>query len=355
MATGAPLGLNFSYQSKDPWKNSTTCESSQLWEVLHEALPPILIVIFFFGLVGNIFVLAVFLLHRNRLTVAEIYLANLAAADLIFVISLPVWAKNIKNEFNWPFGESVCRGINGLIKANLFTSIFLVVAISMDRYWALVHTITCRKKRSRRRAQTICAVIWFAGGLLSIPTMVFRTVKYFPELNISACILDFPSPSWNNYKIILLSVVGFVLPLLAIVFFNYQILTSLWGREDPKLKRSGETKDVKATTLILTLVVIFLLCWAPYHFFSFFDFLFGKKVLKGCFWEDFIDLGIQLSTFLSFINSCLNPIIYVFVGKFFRAKVWEIYKQRFQRKSALTYVSSEKKPTGFTLDTKTTF
>ncbi|XP_007667551.1 B1 bradykinin receptor [Ornithorhynchus anatinus] len=353
MATGAPLGLNFSNQSKDPRENATTCESSGWWEVLYEGLPPTLIVIFFFGLVGNIFVLSVFLLHKNRLTVAEIYLANLAAADLIFVISLPIWAKTIKNKFNWIFGESGCRGINGLIKANLFTSIFLVVAISLDRYWALVHTITSRRKRSRRRAQIICAVIWFAGGLLSIPTMVFRSVKHLPDLNVSACILDFPSPSWNNYKIIFLSVLGFVLPLLAIVFFNYQIITSLWGREDSKLKRSGEPKDSKATTLILTLVVIFLLCWTPYHLLSFFDFLFSKNVLKGCFWEDFIDLGIQLSTFLSFINSCLNPIIYVFVGKFFRAKVWEIYKQRFQRKFALSYESSEKKPTGFTLDVKT--
>uniref|UniRef100_A0A8C0CDB7 B1 bradykinin receptor n=1 Tax=Balaenoptera musculus TaxID=9771 RepID=A0A8C0CDB7_BALMU len=328
-----------SNQSQLPPPNATSCDSTQeAWDLLHSVLPTFIITICFCGLLGNLFVLSVFLLARRRLNAAEIYLANLAASDLVFVLGLPFWAENIWKEFNWPFGAPLCRVVNGVIKANLFISIFLVMAISQDRYCVLVHPMASWRRRRRRWAQATCVLIWAVGGLLSIPTFLLRSVKAVPELNISACVLLYPNEAWPFARMVELNVLGFLLPLVAIVFFNYHILAALRGREKVSKTRCGGPTDGKTTALILMLVAAFLLCWTPYHFFAFLEFLFQVWAVRGCFWENFTDLGLQWANFFAFINSCLNPVIYVFLGRLFRTKVWELYKRCIPRR--LTPIST---------------
>ncbi|XP_026371141.2 B1 bradykinin receptor [Ursus maritimus] len=320
------LSLNRSQLSPP---NATTCDGArEAWALLHRVLPTWIIVICVCGLLGNLFVLSVFLLPRRRLNVAEIYLANLAASDLVFVLGLPFWAENIANQFHWPFGGLLCRLVNGVIKANLFISIFLVVAISQDRYRVLVHPMASRRRRRRRRAQATCLLIWLVGGLLSVPTFLFRSLEAVPELNNSyACVLLHPPGPWPLARMVELNVLGFLGPLAAIVFFNCHILASLHGQAEVQGTRCGGPTGGKTTALILTLVAAFLVCWTPYHFFAFLEFLYQMRAVRGCFWEDFIDLGLQYTNFFAFINSCLNPVIYVFVGRLFRTKAWELYQQ----------------------------
>uniref|UniRef100_G3U3H7 B1 bradykinin receptor n=2 Tax=Loxodonta africana TaxID=9785 RepID=G3U3H7_LOXAF len=328
MASRALLEFQSPNQSQVFPPNITSCENAQgAWDLLHRVLPALIITICFFGLLGNFFVLSVFLLPRWRLNVAEIYLANLAASDLVFVLGLPFWAENIWNQFNWPFGVVLCRVVNGVIKANLFISIFLMVAISQDRYRILVYPMASWRQRRRLQAQATCALIWAVGGLLSIPTFLLRTVDDVPSLNISACVLQFPHEAWAWHiaRMVELNVLGFLLPLAAIVFYNYHILASLRRQAEVRRTLCGGPTDGKTTALIFTLVITFVVCWAPYHFFAFLDFLLRMQALHGCFWEEFSDLGLQFANFFAFINSCLNPVIYVFMGQLFRTKVWELY------------------------------
>lgn len=339
MASRALLELQSSNQSQLMPPNVTSCDNArEAWDLLHRVLPTFIVAVCSCGLLGNLFVLGVFLLPRRRLTVAEIYLANLAASDLVFVLGLPFWAENIWNQFNWPFGAVLCRVVNGVIKANLFISIFLVVAISQDRYSVLVHPMASRRRRRRWLAQVTCMLIWILGGLLSIPTFLLRSVKVVPELNVTACVLLLPHQAWHVVRMVELNMLGFLLPLAAILFFNYHILASLRGRAEVRRTSCRGPTDGKTTALILTLVAAFLVCWAPYHFFAFLEFLFRVRAIRGCFWEEFTDLGLQWANFFAFINSCLNPVIYVFVGQLFRTKVWELYKKCTPR--SLTTLSS---------------
>ncbi|KAM5273681.1 B1 bradykinin receptor [Ctenodactylus gundi] len=331
MASQALQALWSSNQSQSPTSNATSCDSATTaWDVLHAMLPTFTITICFFGLLGNLLVLSTFLLpwrRRQRLTVAEIYLANLAASDLVFVLGLPFWAENIWSRFNWPFGALLCRVVSGVIKAHLFISIFLVVAISRDRYRVLVHPMASRRHRRRWQAQATCVLIWVVGGLLSTPTFLLRSVQAVSQLNITACVLFFPHDAWHFARMVELNILGFLLPLAAIIFFNYHILASLRGQEEVSRTRYGGPKGGKTTVLILTLVAAFLVCWAPFHVFAFLEFLFHVQAVRGCFWEEVTDLGLQLTNIFAFINSCMNPVIYVFVGQPFRTKVWELYKQ----------------------------
>lgn len=154
-------------------------------------------------------------------------------------------------------------------------------------------------------------------------------------------VLNAQSSFQTGRSIVELNVLAFLLPLAAIIFFNYHILASLRVQTEVSRTRHGGPTDGKTTVLILVLVATFLVCWTPYHLFAFLEFLFQVRAVQSCFWENFIDLGLQCANFFAFINSCLNPVIYVFVGQLFRTKVWELYKQCTPR--SLTPMSSSRR------------
>lgn len=321
------LEFQFFNQSQFLFLNVISCDNFQeVWDLLYRVLLVFIIVICFCGFGGNFFVLSVFFLFRRRLNVVEIYLANLAVFDLVFVLGLFFWVENIWNQFYWFFGVFFCRVVNGVIKVNLFISIFLVVVISQDRYCVLVYFMVSRRRRRRRQVQVICVFIWVMGGFLSVFTFLFRFIKIVSELNIFVCVLGFFYEVWNFARIVELNVLVFFLSLVVIVFFNYYILVFLRVQIEVSRTRYRGFTDGKITVFIFVFVVIFLVCWIFYYFFVFLEFLFQVRVVRGCFWENFIDLGLQCVNFFVFINSCLNLVIYVFVGQFFRIKVWEFYK-----------------------------
>ncbi|NXM74364.1 BKRB1 protein, partial [Serilophus lunatus] len=352
--TETPL-LNFpSSNLSENKSNSTICpDLNDWWDIVYYILPKYINTVCVIGVLGNVFVLFIYSLHKGPLKIAEIYLMNLAAADLIFLMCLPFWAENIRNEFNWPFGNFLCRSTNASISLNMYTSIYLLVAVSVDRYFTLVHTLNHRGIRSKTIAKGICLLIWFFGILLSTPIFMFRTVKYFPVWNISACTLDFPTPSWETAESLVLNIVGFVLPSTAIILLNFSTITSL--QKTARERRALRTKDckghkgTKATRLIFTVVLMFLFCWTPHHFFVFLDTLYQTEVIKGCFWGELLNFGEQFAYMLATTNSCINPVIYVFVGKYFRQKALEVFSQFIPCGFSMRWISFKEMSSNFNM------
>ncbi|NXT00847.1 BKRB1 protein, partial [Jacana jacana] len=341
------LNVPSSNQSENK-SNSITCpDLNDWWEIVYSIVPKYIDIVCVTGMLGNLLVLFTYSLHKSILKVAEIYLMNLAVADLIFLTCLPFWSENLRNGFNWPFGNFLCRSTNASIRLSLYTSIYLLVAVSMDRYLTFVHTLNHRGIRSKTVAKRICFLAWLFSTLLSIPTFTFRTVMPYPQWNISACILDFPTPLWETAERLVFSIVGFALPSTAIIFLSFSTIRSLQKnageRRALRPKCCREQKGTKATRLIFTVVLMFLLCWTPYHFFVFLDILYQTEVIKGCFWGELLNFGEQFGYTLATTSSCINPVIYVIVGKCFRQKALEVFSQFFPRGFSLSWVSFKEK------------
>ncbi|NWH52403.1 BKRB1 protein, partial [Fregata magnificens] len=334
--------------------NSTICpDLNDWWEIVYHITPKYIDTICVIGMLGNAFVLFTYSLHKGPLKIAEIYLMNLAVADLIFLTCLPFWAENIRNEFNWPFGNFLCRSTSASINLNMYTSIYLLVVVSVDRYLTFVHTLNQRGIRRKTMAKGICLLTWFFGIFLSVPNFMFRTVKHFPLWNITACALDFPTPSWVTAERLVFNIVGFALPSTAILFLNFSTIRSLQkqAREQRALRTNccKEHKGTKATRLIFTVVLMFLLCWTPYHFFVFLGILYQTEVIKGCFWGELLNFGEQFGYTLATTNSCINPVIYVLVGKYFRQKALEVFSQIIPCGFLLSCVSFKEKSSYFNM------
>ncbi|XP_072128638.1 B2 bradykinin receptor [Mobula birostris] len=319
--------------------NSSSCPDGIFWDWLYSFLPVYIMVVCIFGLVGNIFVLLVLCLQRSRRTVPEIYLGNLAGADLLLLSCLPFWAANIAERFAWPFGQFLCRFVNLTIYMNLWSSIYLLVMVSIDRYLALVRVFNPGRIRTVFCAKVNCGLIWAFSLLMSSHAFLFRSVVFRPDLNMSACLLQYPQPDWE-FKINIVFIVGvFVIPGAVLSFCTAKILSVL--RNGRLQHFTLVRKESKAAGLILIVLLAFLVCWVPFQIFRVLKFFHDAGLLTGCAWNEALNNGNQIVTFFGCTNSCINPILYVMVGKQFRSKVKELYTQSVsRRKSLLTFRDS---------------
>lgn len=338
--------------SGNNFTDNTQCPHWETWDWLYVMQPTFMFTICVLGIVGNVFVLLVFGLHKKACTVPEIYLGSLAAADLLLVLCLPFWAINTIDEFNWRFGSLMCKLVNTGIRMNMFCSIYLLVLVSADRYIALAHALSRGRMRRPRCAKLNCIAVWVFGSILSIPTLHFRDTQFIPELNITACILNYPNPNIGLVCDILLILLGFIVPFLVISYCTLMIIRAL--REQVIDRFNAENTERKATILVLVVLMVFLLCWVPFHLVTFIDILMRFDIFSGCDFVTAVDVSNQILTYLAFSNSVLNPILYVIVGKNFRKKVKEVMKQLTEKKNDLTSGSTRSQLSS-TLKTFTTF
>ncbi|NXT49966.1 BKRB2 protein, partial [Pluvianellus socialis] len=299
------------------------CINSDIWTWLQNFQPGFLWFIFVLGVIENSFVLTVLCFHKSRCTVAEIYLANMALADLMLVCALPFWAINISNNFEWPFGLFLCKAVNVMSHMNFYSSIYFLTLVSIDRYLALVKTMSLGRMR-----RTVCAkwnsfIVWVCALLICSPSMVFRNLKYYEGYNVTACYLVYPTDSWEPANNCLLNIVGFVIPLCVITYCTTQIIKALQSSELQKLKVVQTER--RATMLVLAVLLLFIICWLPFQISTFIDTIRYLSPTFKCL-EEVNDLLTQVATFCAFSNSCLNPVLYIIVGKHFQKKAAEFYK-----------------------------
>ncbi len=76
---------------------------------------------------------------------------------------------------------------------------------------------------------------------------------------------------------------------------------------------------------MLAVIVAFFLCWLPYHIVDLIVMYGEKSSSSVAFVVD------QLAISLVYVNSCLNPILYVFMGQDFKSKVKLSLRRVFER------------------------
>uniref|UniRef100_UPI00358F2AD9 B2 bradykinin receptor-like n=1 Tax=Myxine glutinosa TaxID=7769 RepID=UPI00358F2AD9 len=323
------MNLNASLES-----TNAPCLSTISKDFIANFVPYFNIAIFILGFLGNSAVILVLLFKKTRRTIPEIYFTNLAFADIIFVSSLPFWATNIIFEYQWPFGSFMCRLLGGITSLNVYSSIFLLTAISWDRCVALVLPLKAGLRRNSKSTFRTCLIIWILAFLFTIPTIVFRKTKHLPEYNITACILDYPNFTWTVSNSIILLTVGFVIPFSIMTFCSIKIVREL---RQPKLQHMhGRDKQKRVVVLIMAVVVTFFFCWLPFQVVTFLHILHLFALLPGCLWEEVLEKGNQYTSYIAYCNSCLNPFLYVLLGKIYRKRIGEIVRRFSHQLSTLS-------------------
>lgn len=258
------------------------------------------------GLPGNAFVIWIAGFKMKR-TVNTVWFLNLASADFLCCLSIPFSIVEIALDYHWPYGNLMCKVIPTVIILNMFASVFTLTLISLDRFALVIKPVWSQNHRRLSLAYLLSGATWFVALLLSIPTMIYRESHFTDITNITTQCAYTMTQSVVKKIYVSRFVFGFVIPLFIIVACYLLI-----GR---KVSRSSFGRSQKALKLILGVIVAFFVCWLPYHVVG--------LILE--YTEDFPNAVIKsldpLSVALAYINSCLNPILYVFMGQDFKEKV----------------------------------
>ncbi|XP_054618845.1 C3a anaphylatoxin chemotactic receptor-like [Dunckerocampus dactyliophorus] len=240
------------------------------------------------GIPGNSIVIWVagFKLKPN---VLNVWLVNLAIADHIFcttrIFSL---VKKLLLD-DWPFGVFICK-FNGFFKyANMFCSVFLLAVISVDRAVCVWRPVFTRRYRTVWAAKVVAVCVWAAAVLFSAPYFFYRQ---------KCSVKDVQDKHTKMVLYFIRFVCGFLVPFL--VIFCCYILAGVGIR---RTQFSGKSRPLRIAAL---LVVAFFLCWAPYH---------GLMLLRMVDSSSHV-VKVCLSTAkgMAYFNSCVNPLLYFFVG-----------------------------------------
>ncbi|XP_015355727.1 chemerin-like receptor 1 [Marmota marmota marmota] len=268
-------------------------------------------IVCFLGILGNglVIVIATFKMKR---TVNSVWFLNLAVADFLFNVFLPLHITYAALDYHWVFGTAMCKVSSFLLIHNMYTSVFLLTAISLDRCVSVLLPVWSQNHRSVRLAYTGCVVIWVLAFFLSSPSLVFRDTaslhgktSCFNNFSLSA-----PGSSGRigSSQHVLVTVTrflcGFLVPVL--------IITACYLTIVCRLRRNRLAKTKKPFKIIVTIIVTFFCCWCPYHTLYLLE--LHHTVLPG----PVFSLGLPLATALAIANSCMNPLLYVFMGQDFK-------------------------------------
>ncbi|XP_043854282.1 C5a anaphylatoxin chemotactic receptor 2 [Dromiciops gliroides] len=229
----------------------------------------------------------------------SIWFLNLAIADLLCCLSLPLMAVPIIDQGNWPFGSAACRLLPSAILLNMYASVLLLAGASIGRCLAVL-----RPSGAQDRLWPVwtgCGVAWVLALLLTLPSVRTRRLhqEYFPERY--ECVVDYGGSREVEGAVVGIRFTGgFLGPLGVVAGCHGVLLFHLRGRPKPQILR------------LLTLVVIgFFLCWTPYH-------VVGLVVAIAVPHSALLARALQAEPLvigLALANSCLNPTLFLFLGR----------------------------------------
>jgi len=141
------------------------------------------------AIVGNAFVMAAIVLERNLHSVANYLIASLAVADLLVaVLVMPLAAVNEIGS-RWFFGAAACDAFVSFDVLCCTASILHLVAIAVDRYWAVTR-VDYIHNRPVRRIFAMIALSWAISAVISIPPLFgWKTPDNDPDVT-GVCLIS---------------------------------------------------------------------------------------------------------------------------------------------------------------------
>uniref|UniRef100_A0AAV2J6Z8 G-protein coupled receptors family 1 profile domain-containing protein n=1 Tax=Knipowitschia caucasica TaxID=637954 RepID=A0AAV2J6Z8_KNICA len=260
------------------------------------------------GVPGNALVVWVtgFCMPRS---VTSLWFLNLALADLLCCLSLPLLMVPLAHDDHWPFGPLACTLIKGLFYLVMYSSVLQLVVISLDRYFLVTKPVWCQNRRRPKQAAWMCVLVWCVSLIVSTPQFIFYK-EVEAGLKKRECATVFKTKASSLIVFSFRFLLGFALPFLVITLCHWCV----YRRADSS--RAG-MRSKRTLKIILAVIISFFFCWIPLHVVDFILLRtprFSPDRPKVFF-------AHTLALCLAYVNSCLNPLLYVCLGRGFKSKM----------------------------------
>ncbi|XP_012891535.1 PREDICTED: C-C chemokine receptor type 7 [Dipodomys ordii] len=282
-------------------------------------LPIMYSIICFLGLVGNGLVVLTYIYFKRLKTMTDMYLLNLALADMLSLLALPFWAYSAAK--SWIFGVYFCKSIFGIYKVSFFSGMLLLLCISIDRYVAIVQAVSAHRHRARVLliSKLSCVGIWLLALLLSIPELVYSNLQKSNSEHAWRCSLITEYMEALIIIRVAQMVMGFVVPLLAMSFCYLVIIRTLL--------QARNFERNKAIKVIIAVVVVFIVFQLPYNGVVLAQTVADFNITKSsCALSKQLNIAYDITYSLACVRCCVNPFLYAFIGVKFRNDLFKLFK-----------------------------
>ncbi|XP_008945947.1 PREDICTED: probable G-protein coupled receptor 34 [Merops nubicus] len=296
-------------------------------------------IIFIVGLVGNITALFAFLcIHQKRNSI-QVYLLNVAVADLLLIFCLPFRILYHVTKNTWMFGVVLCKIVGTLFYMNMYISIVLLGLISLDRYIKINKSVKRPKMLTTTRSIHICCTVW-AIALTGFVTVVAPAFFKSEDRNSTMCFhyrnkQNAKTEAIINYIIVIIFWIVFFLLILSYVKIAKNLLKISSKRAN--FPNAGKYTQTARNSFIV--LIIFTICFVPYHMFRF-VYITSQLQNPSCYWKEIMHKCNEVMLIFSSFNSCLDPVMYFLMSRSVRKTVFQLICRRIHGDSGLPLEST---------------
>ncbi|XP_043855285.1 atypical chemokine receptor 3 [Dromiciops gliroides] len=308
------------------------CPSATGRNILLYTLSIFYIFIFVVGMIANSVVVWVNLQAKTTGYETHLYILNLAIADLCVVVTIPVWVVSLVQHNQWPMGELTCKIAHLIFSINLFGSIFFLTCMSVDRYLSVTYFTNTSSHKKKVVRRLICILVWLLAICVSLPDAYYLKTITSAANNETYCRSIYPEHSIKEWLLgmeLLSVVLGFIIPFSIIAVF-YFLLARV-------ISASGDQEKHSNQKIIFSYVIVFLICWLPYHAVVLLDiFSFLHFIPFNCQLENFLYTALHVTQCLSLVHCCVNPVLYSFINRNYRYELMKAFIFKYSAKTGLT-------------------
>lgn len=268
------------------------------------------------GLIGNVLALWIFYAYVKDTKKAVIFMINLAIADLLQVLSLPLRIYYYLNK-SWPFGQIACMICFYLKYVNMYASIYFLACISMRRCRLIIQPLRCDVTK-RCQDRSWCVAGWFVVCVGCLPFPLLRKNPSTPQLCFSELPMMQLSKLVGVTLVTVAEITGFLFPLAVVVTCTW--LTAMSLREKICIPYDAGEKR-KALKMVLSCASVFLICFVPYHITFPLDFLAKSNFNVSFAFRSAVLHAHPITLCLASLNCCLDPVMYYFTTDEFKRRL----------------------------------
>nr|XP_002738024.1 PREDICTED: allatostatin-A receptor-like [Saccoglossus kowalevskii] len=294
----------------DPWNGAGLASDAAPIAVFYGLITII-------GFLGNSMVILVVLKEKKMRNTTNVFVFSLSIADLSFIIICTPFTAADHMLGQWIFGQVMCKLFNYFTFVNVYASIYTLTVMSFDRFLAVVYPIRTMKFRRTRYAIISVIVLWIVILITLSPLLVVTITEKYKYIDGQVYTSCHTSMNMQETRIFIgqFFVTSYAFPLTVISLTYFLMLRSLWSSAAPSSNISEESakRKRKVTVMVVVVVIVFAICWLPIQIFlmvqNFAVYDYENPVLKPIYYT---------ANCMSYANSCINPIIYVFLSKSYR-------------------------------------
>lgn len=282
------------------------------------------LLIFVLSSLGNSTIMAIVLRNKSMQSKANVLIINMALSDLLATLfALPrMLDVAISNSFKWKapivIAEGACKLGPFMREVSCAVSIFSMVAIAVDRFFAIV--VPLARKPRLLELKFLIPSTWFTAlAINALYLYAFQLKKKNTDLKC----MNVLTPEQERIFDTLRFVVFMALPILNLLFLyiaiafkmGRQAIPGATGQSFASNRRQQNKKIVK---LALAIVAFFFICWTPYYVLLL-VFLYDTWYHRSSPNTLTIIFILQhIFTILTYASFAINPIICIAFSSNFR-------------------------------------